>query len=394
MLSAILAMDAQWVVGGVGSMVLREGAGRAAQGGLCKTLHARCAQRLAGPAAADMTKTGPAQHARIGKTLRQFGLKRCAMFAKGAVSIMLNMSSTSSTDRPPSLDPAACHRWAAWPHQQSPWLHEEIGQRMEDRLQWIRLQPKSWVDWAPVSGGLQTHAKLRARYPQAQCCVVETSGARESLARQALQSPWWKRWLKPDALMFGKALPERADMVWANMALHTCYEPQALLQKWHSLLAVDGFLMFSCLGPDTLRELTQVYQSQGWPPATHAFTDMHDWGDMLVQAGFAEPVMDMERMTLTYANVEALLAECRLMGRNLHAERFAGLRGKRWLAQLKTALLALAKPDKDGRLTLTVEVIYGHALKPFPRIKLQNHSTVSLQEMKTLLGQSLGAQSV
>jgi malonyl-CoA O-methyltransferase len=134
-----------------------------------------------------------------------------------------------------------------------------------------------------------------------------------------------------------------------------------------------------------LRELAEVYQAHGWPPASHAFTDMHDWGDMLVQAGFAEPVMDMERITLTYADAESLLAECRLLGRNLHRERFAGLRGKQWLAQLKTALLALAKPQHDGRLTLTVEVIYGHALKPIPRLKVQSESTVSLQDMRTLL---------
>jgi acetylornithine/succinyldiaminopimelate/putrescine aminotransferase len=75
---------------------------------------------------------------------------------------------------------------------------------------------------------------------------------------------------------------------------------------------------------------------------------MHDWGDMLVQAGFAEPVMDMERITLTYADADNLLAECRLLGRNLHRERFAGLRGKRWLAQLKAALLTLAKPLAGG----------------------------------------------
>jgi malonyl-CoA O-methyltransferase len=167
-----------------------------------------------------------------------------------------------------------------------------------------------------------------------------------------------------------------------------------LLQKWHQLLAVDGFLMFSCLGPDTLRELDEVYQSQGWPPACHAFTDMHDWGDMLVQAGFAEPVMDMERITLTYATPESLLAEFRLLGRNLHRDRFAGLRGKQWLAQLQSALLSLAKPEQNGRLSLTVEVIYGHALKPLPRLKVRSESSVSLQDMRTLLGKSLITPSV
>jgi malonyl-CoA O-methyltransferase len=255
---------------------------------------------------------------------------------------------------------------------------------MEDRLQWIRLQPKSWVDWAPVNGGLKAHALLRQRYPEAHVYVLEPSVQRQDKARAVLRSNWLKR-LMNQGPRFEAPAQGSADMLWANMALHTNADPQALLQQWHALLAVDGFLMFSCLGPDTLKELQAVYQAQGWTAPAHVFTDMHDWGDMLVEAGFAEPVMDMERITLTYADADSLLAECRLLGRNLHRQRFAGLRGKRWLAQLKTALLALAKPQQDGRLTLTVEVIYGHALKPIPRLKVQSESTVSLQDMRTLL---------
>jgi malonyl-CoA O-methyltransferase len=293
-------------------------------------------------------------------------------------------SEPSSAARPPSLDPVACARWAAWPHDASPWLHEEIARRMEDRLQWIRLQPKSWVDWAPVSGGLNAHRLLRQRYPQAQVAVLEPTPQRQTQARAALSGPWWQRWLKQGP-RFTAPAEGSADMLWANMALHNSADPQALLQQWHQLLAVDGFVMFSCLGPDTLKELQAVYQAQGWTPPAHTFTDMHDWGDMLVQAGFAEPVMDMERITLTYADADSLLVECRLLGRNLHRERFAGLRGKQWLAQLKTALLNLAQPQQDGRLALTVEVIYGHALKPLPRLKVQSESTVSLQDMRTLL---------
>jgi malonyl-CoA O-methyltransferase len=265
---------------------------------------------------------------------------------------------------------------------------------MEERLQWIRLQPKTWVDWAPVSGGLQAHRLLEKRYPKAQCQVIEHTAAREQLARFALQAPWWQRWCQPNRLSFEAPAPASADMVWANMALHTSDDPNALLRNWHQLLAVDGFLMFSCLGPDTLRELAEVYQQQGWPPASHAFTDMHDWGDMLVQAGFAEPVMDMERITLTYVDAESLLSECRMLGRNLHQERFAGLRGKLWLAQLKKALSSLASVDQNGRLTLTVEVIYGHALKPLPRLKVQSESSVSLQDMRAILGKTLSSQSV
>ncbi|PQA82584.1 biotin synthase [Limnohabitans sp. TS-CS-82] len=296
--------------------------------------------------------------------------------------------SDTPADRPPTLDPIASARWAQWPHAESPWLNEEVGRRMADRLQWIRLEPQRWVDWAPVSGGLHTHQTVRARYPKAQCDVVEPTPARQTQAQKALQTPWWKRLGRLDHMSVAQPAPGCADMVWANMALHTAADPQALLREWHQMLATDGFLMFSCLGPDTLRELNAVYAHAGWPPACHAFTDMHDWGDMLVQAGFAEPVMDMERITLTYDSPASLLAECRALGRNLHQDRFTGMRGRGWRAQLEQMLLTLAQPSPDGRLAVTVEVIYGHALKPLPRAKMASQSTVTLQDMRSLLGQS------
>ena len=265
---------------------------------------------------------------------------------------------------------------------------------MEDRLQWIRLQPKTWVDWAPVNGGLATHAAVRARYPKANCLAIETSELRLQKAKVALTNPWWTVWKRQLAsvsdLANGLQQQETADMVWANMALHTAVAPQSLLRAWHSLLATDGFLMFSSLGPDTLRELQPIYQDMGWGDPSHAFTDMHDWGDMLVQAGFAEPVMDMERITLTYATSSDLLKDLRLLGRNLHHQRYQNLRGRGWRQKLENALLALARPDHQGRLVLTVEVIYGHALKPLPRVRLAEQSSVTLAQMKTLLSKSSG----
>ncbi|WP_408596770.1 class I SAM-dependent methyltransferase [Limnohabitans sp.] len=295
------------------------------------------------------------------------------------------MSEITASERPPSLDPAASRRWNAWPHVQSPWLNEEIARRMQERLAWIRLQPKRWIDWAPLSGGLQAHVLVRDRYPKAQCEVVESHQQRLALTQRALQTPWWRRWGLAPGMTFGARPTAGADMLWANMALHLSEQPQALLRQWHQALAVDGFLMFSCLGPDTLNELHALYQQQGWPAPSHDFTDMHDWGDMLVAAGFAEPVMDMERITLTYNDGAALLAELRQLGRNLHAARFSGLRGRAWRRQLEQCLLALAKPEHGGRLSLTVEVIYGHALKPVPKLKMAEQSSVSLQDMRTIL---------
>jgi malonyl-CoA O-methyltransferase len=295
-----------------------------------------------------------------------------------------------SADLPPSIDPRAAARWARLAHPVSPWLHEEIGRRMQERLQWIRLQPRNWVDWEPLSGGMQAHAAVAQAYPQAQCWVVEPDAARQALAEQALRKPWWDaaRW-RQTALQWGVPADGSADMVWANMALHMAADPAALLRQWGRMLATDGFLMFSCLGPDTLVELRALYRARGWPAPAHEFTDMHDWGDMLVGAGFAEPVMDMERVTLTFTSPETLLAELRGLGRNLHRQRFAGLRARGWQAQLQRALAQSQAEQKPGEpLVLTFEVIYGHALKPSPRVSIQPETVLSLDEMRQVLRQT------
>lgn len=258
---------------------------------------------------------------------------------------------------------------------------------MEQRLQWMTLQPQRWVHWEPLRGGLQAHALLTARYPQAQSHVVHAHPHHDACARQQLTPPWWKpaRWIGP-GLQFGEPA-QPAQMLWANMVLHMAADPLALLAQWHRLIEPNGFLMFSCLGPDTVRELRGVYAAQGWPPASHSFTDMHDWGDMLVHTGFSEPVMDMERITLSFATPERLLQELRELGRNLHPERFGALRGRAWHAQLLTALGALARPDSNGQLELTFEIVYGHAFKAPPRMTVAPELRVSLDEMRANLRQ-------
>jgi malonyl-CoA O-methyltransferase len=209
--------------------------------------------------------------------------------------------------------------------------------------------------------------------------VLETSPARLARASTEVQSPWWtpQRWLKPQVQVSAEP-PQPAQMLWANMGLHMAADPQALMAQWHRALQVDGFLMFSCLGPDTLLELRGLYQSLGWPAPCHEFTDMHDWGDMLVGAGFAEPVMDMERITLTFETPERLLQELRGLGHNLHVARFQGLRGRKWHALLLQALAS--RP-----LQLTFEVIYGHAFKPEPKLTVSAHSEISLNQMRSAL---------
>ena len=287
--------------------------------------------------------------------------------------------------RPPTLDPNAASRWQRIAPLTSPWLHEEVADRMQDRLQWIKLKPQTWADWGALRGGVQAHAQLAKTYPASVCFVAEPEGERVQAASKIIAKPWWNlsQWLAAP-VHFGMPPPASVDMLWANMALHESADPQALLGRWHQALKVDGFLMFSCLGPDTVRELRTLYARLDWPPAGHQLTDMHDWGDMLVQTGFAEPVMDMERITLTFETPQRLLQELAELGRNFHPARFPGLRGRAWKTRLLQELAAQLT-NSEGRLSLTFEVIYGHAMKAQPKFKVSALSSVSVEDMRRML---------
>lgn len=260
---------------------------------------------------------------------------------------------------------------------------------MEPRLGWITRAPRTWVHWEPWRGGMETHAALLRRYPAATVHIVESSAQAQAQVQQRLRGRWWQpqawrtpphRWTPP---------PEGGvDLLWSNMGLHAHPEPQALLQHWSRLLSPDGFLMFSCFGPDTLRELRALHEAEGWPPPAQAYTDMHDWGDMLVHSGFAEPVMDMERITLAFPTAERLLEELRGLGRNLHGDRHPTLRGRGWRTQwLRAVTEALANPAEGGQLTLTFEIVYGHAFKGEPRTPRSAESVIPVTDLRRQLSQ-------
>ena len=299
----------------------------------------------------------------------------------------------------PPLDATAARRWQSLAHAQAmkgqwPWLHEEVGQRMAQRLEWIKQPPANWVDWHALNSGAKLHAQVATLYPNSKQIIAPTGiksaqDAHYLIANQGgLKSLLGK--LQGKAQAMAQPVDDgAAQMVWANMALHTEPEPAATVKEWHRMLAVDGFLMFSCLGPDTAKELRSVYQSLGWPPVSQPLTDMHDWGDLLVSTGFAEPVMDMERIVLTFETPQRALQELRGMGRNLHPARFAGLRGKAWKQQLLAAMDAKMR-NAQGQIELTFEITYGHAFKPAPRLKMSSESAISMRDMRTMLLQGRG----
>jgi len=269
--------------------------------------------------------------------------------------------------------------------QQPPWLHGEVARRMAQRLEIIKLQPELVVDWW---SGLGNAARLlRDTYPKARHVVVEPDAA---WARRAAQpaSPWWspQRWMAasaPSVLTPDGELPTNAQLIWANMMLHAVVDPPALFERWQKMLRVDGFVMFSCLGPGTLGELRALYARLGWPAATPGFVDMHDLGDMLVHAGFADPVMDQETLTLQYDSPQALLDELRTLGGNAAPDRFGGLRTPRWRAHLLRELEALR--GRSGKLEVSFEVAYGHAFRAAPRLQAGEATSISLDDMRAMV---------
>ena len=165
-----------------------------------------------------------------------------------------------------------------------------------------------------------------------------------------------------------EALPLAANsvgMVWSNLAVQWCNDLPAAFAEMHRVLQPEGLLMFSTFGPDTLKELRQAFKGVDGHNHLNRFADMHDIGDMLVAAGFAEPVMDMEYITLTYGDVKAVMQDLRRIGaHNATAGRAQGMTGKGvWSRVLEN----YERLRRDGKLPATFEIIYGHAWKPQPR---------------------------
>ncbi len=248
-------------------------------------------------------------------------------------------------------------------------LHREVARRMNERLDYIKQKPGTILDL-----GCGTGADLNVlgeRYPDARRIACDGS---LSMLKKAGERTAWLRRLLP---VFGAsrlsplcadatALPlanASTNLVWSNLMLHWLADPLPAFKEMQRVLQAEGLLMFSSFGPDTLKELREAFLDA--EPHVHRFIDMHDIGDMLVSAGFAEPVMDMEVITLTYASVDELFRDLRGSGAtNAASGRRQGLMGK---TAWKQALAALEARRLDGRLPLTFEIVYGHAWKPKPR---------------------------
>ena len=299
----------------------------------------------------------------------------------------LLMASSSSPQEPQRVSApislAQIRRLFSRPERvaQSQFLRREIAGRMFERLSLIKINSEQILDAGCGEG--DDLLTLRQHFPRSTLLGLDAALPMLSETRQREARSWsgMQRLMRvlrvrsqhlsaQSALVcadFGQ-LPLKAaamDMVWSNLALHWHPQPHRVLAEWARVLRVDGLLMFCCFGPDTFKELREVAAVTGTHARVLPFVDLHDYGDMLVDAGFASPVMDMEKLNITYSSVEKLLADVRAFGGNPLQDRSRGLMSRQQGQSLSRALEQ--RVDRDGRLRLTIEVIYGHAFRARPR---------------------------
>ena len=257
------------------------------------------------------------------------------------------------SERSGAIDERAARRAferAARSYAEAAKLEAEVGERMLARLDYVKLAPRRILDAG--SGPSREAAALERRYRGAQLIALDYAHAMLPRARRL------QRWLGGGALAVCadmSRMPFAAasvELLWCNMALHWVSEPLAALREFERVLAPEGLLMFSTLGPDTLKELRAAAGST----RVHAFTDMHDWGDMLVAAGLQAPVIDMEMIAVQYGEGARLLDDLRRSGQtNARADRARSLAGRKFGDALRRGLGAEQRAS--------YEVVYGHAWK-------------------------------
>lgn len=241
-------------------------------------------------------------------------------------------------------------------------LQREIADRLLARLEVVRLEPKRILDIGCGTG--YDVRELARRYPRA--CVLGLDIVEIMARRARRKSGLWRRLTGRCAFACGDAerlpfAPASVDMIVSNLALQWC-DPRTVFAEARRVLRPGGLLMFTTFGPDTLRELRDAWRAADDAPHVHDFIDMHDLGDMLVYAGFADPVMDMEPFTLTYDSVRDVMRDIKQLGaHNVARNRARGLTGKTRFARVRAAYEALAR---DGKIPATYEAVYGHAWVP------------------------------
>jgi malonyl-CoA O-methyltransferase len=291
---------------------------------------------------------------------------------------------------PPSIDTAHVRRRfhsAAGTYGDAAALQTEVGKRLLERFDVMRIAPSTILD---VGCGPGTHTSLLVnRFPNAQVIALDHVEAMVSVAAPAKRGllERFSRARRASGLCGDMShLPLKhgaIDVLWSNFSLQWANDLPSLFKEWNRALRTDAVLMFTAPGPDTLIELRTAlsYTEGNAVTRAHAFTDLHDLGDMLIHAGFADPVMDMEVITLEYSNAKAFWRDLREQGAISSLEtRPRGLMTPRKLARIEATLER--SRGSNGKIRVSVEVVYGHAWKAPPKKTAEGHGIVRIDAIR------------
>jgi len=247
---------------------------------------------------------------------------------------------------------------AARTYDESAVLQRYVADALLDRFQWLRIDPRVVLDVGTGTGYALPHLRRRFKKSHVLACDLALGMACAAHKRRGLWRP--SRVFVAD----GHRLPlpsASVDCIYSSLSLQWM-DPARAFPEFLRVLRSGGVFSFSTFGPDTLKELRAAWAKVDDRPHIHTFMDMHDIGDALVYAGFADPVLDVEYVTLTYDTPRAALHDLKQIGaHNAHQARFPGLTGKsryQCFAQNYEAF------RRDGRLPVTYEVVYGQAWFP------------------------------
>ncbi len=266
---------------------------------------------------------------------------------------------------------------AASSYDASAVLQKQVREEMLSRLDLVTLKPLTILD-AGCGTGAASHA-LQKRFASAQVIAMDFALAMLHATRAC---GFFARWKNLCQRLLGKRnqhllcadleqLPlanQSIDLLWSNLAIQWCNDMDATFSEFHRVLRPQGLLMFSTLGPDTLKELRLASQAYPGVTSVSRFIDMHDIGDALIRAGFTAPVLDVERYTLTYDDIKSLMRDLKNIGaHNATDGRARGLLGRGFLQKLAASYEQFRLA---GKLPATYEVVYGHAWRADDKPKL------------------------
>jgi len=285
----------------------------------------------------------------------------------------------TEVDSKPMIDKRLARRAfekAAGTYDDAAVLQNEIGDRLMERLDYIRLQPRRVLDLGSGTG-MFTSALMK-RYRKADVVALDIA---QPMLQRVKQRAGWLR--KPGCVCGDtESLPfadDSFDFIFSNLMLQWCTDLEATFIELRRVLSPGGLLMFTTFGPDTLMELRASWEAVDGYTHVNSFIDLHDVGDSLLHTRWAEPVMDSERITVTYRELRTLMQDLKHIGaHNVTSGRPRGLTGKRHLQQLVEAYEPFRE---DGVLPASYEVVYGHAWSPVNKHSAPGSNEVPLADL-------------